>query len=170
VSGVDLLGWDRRWRAHLAAGSHDLPPDLAPAATIPHVQEIAKRVRLGELLGGRGHHHAAAIELQRAQALVPADASVRCWLAAELLGTGDRANASMLVDKIEEVHTRYGRWWSLHALLHPEPTADAERAFGFGISLDPLDRDVGCEEKAAPELPKDPIRAALCEAARRVPR
>src|SRR5262249_28264961 len=50
VSGVDLTGWDRRWRAHLASGPHDLPPDLAPAANIPHVQEIAKRVRLGELL------------------------------------------------------------------------------------------------------------------------
>jgi hypothetical protein len=170
VSGVDLAGWDKRWRAHLASASHDLPPDLAPAANVPHLQEIAKRVRLGELLGGRGHHHAAAIELQRAQALVPADASVRCWLAAELLGTNDRANASLLVDKIDEVHTRFGRWWSLHGLLHPEPVAEAERAFGLGIALDPLDRDVGCEEKAAPELPKDPIRAAICEAARRVPR
>ena len=168
VSGVDLAGWDKRWRAHLATASHDLPPDLAPAANIPHVQEIAKRVRLGELLGARGHHQAAATEFQRAQALVPADASVRCWLAAELLGTGDRANAAMLVEKVEDVHGRFGRWWSLHGLLHPEP--DAERSFSFATALDPLDRDVGCEEKTAPELPRDALRAAICEAARRVPR
>lgn len=168
VSGVDLAGWDKRWRAHLASISRELPPDLAPAAAIPHMPEIAKRVRLGELLGARGHHQAAAIELQRAQALVPTDASVRCWLAAELIAGGDRANASMLVEKIEDVHGRYGRWWSLHGLLHPEP--DADKSFSFGIALDPLDRDVGCEEKAAPELPKDPLRAAVCEAARRVPR
>jgi hypothetical protein len=170
VSGVDLAGWDKRWRAHLAQGSHELAPDLAPAASIPHMQEIAKRVRLGDLLGERGHHQAAAIELSRAQALVPTDASVRCWLAAALLGTGDRANAAMLVDKVEDVHSRFGRWWSLHGLLHPEPVADADRAFGFGISLDPLDRDVGCEEKTAPEAPRDPLRAAICEAARRAPR
>jgi glutaredoxin len=170
VSGLGLAGWDKKWRAHLASGPRDLPPDLAPAARVPHVQEIAKRVRLGELLGNRGHHQAAAIELQRAQALVPADASVRCWLAAQLLATGDRANAAMFVEKVEEVHGHFGRWWSLHGLLHPEPVADADRAFGYAIALDPLDADVGCEEKAAPEAPKDPIRSAICEAARRVPR
>jgi hypothetical protein len=170
VSGVDLAGWDKRWRAHLATASRDLPLDLMPAAAVPHMQEISKRVRLGELLGGRGHHQAAAIELGRAQALVPTDASVRCWLAAELLGTGDRANAAMLVEKVEDVHGRFGRWWSLHGLLHPSAEPDADRSFSFGIALDPLDRDVGCEERAAPELPADPIRAAICAAARRVPR
>jgi hypothetical protein len=170
VSGVDLAGWDKRWRAHLASASHDLPPDLAPSAAVPHMQEIAKRVRLGDLLSERGHHHAAAVELGRAQALVPADASVRCWLAAELIATSDRANAAILIDKVEEVHNRFGRFWSLHGLLHPEPAAEADRAFGFGFALDPLDRDVGCEEKAPPEIPADPIRAAICEAARRAPR
>src|SRR5262249_44767489 len=113
---------------------------------------------------------AAAIELGRAQALVPTDAALRCWFAAALVNEGDRANAAPLVEKIEDVHNRFGRWWSMHALLHPEPAAEAERAFGFGIAVDPFDRGVGCEEKAAPELPKDPIRAAICEAARRVPR
>jgi hypothetical protein len=141
VSGVDLAGWDKRWRAHLATASHDLPPDLAPAAAVPHLQEIGKRIRLGELLGARGHHQEAATELSRAQALVPTDASVRCWLAAELLGTGDRANAAMFVEKVEDVHGRFGRWWSLHGLLHPEP--DAERSFSFAIALDPLDREAG---------------------------
>jgi hypothetical protein len=170
VSGVDLAGWDKRWRSHLATAAHELPPDLAPAATIPHMAEIAKRVRLGALLDERGHHQAAATELQRAQTLIPADAAVRCWLAAALLGTGDKADAAMLVDKVEDVHNRFGRWWSLRGMLHPEPTADAERAFGFAISLDPLDRDVACEEKTAPEAPADLLRAAICEAARRAPR
>jgi hypothetical protein len=168
VSGLDLSGWDKRWRAHLATTPRDLPPDLAPGAGVPHLQEIAKRVRLGELLGARGHHQAAATEIQRAQALVPTDASIRCGLAAELLAVGDRADASMLVEKVEDIHGRHGRWWSLHGLLHPEP--DEGRSFSFAIALDPLDREVGCEEKAAPDLPKDPIRAAICEAARRVPR
>jgi hypothetical protein len=170
VSGTDLAGWDKRWRAHLAATSRELPADLMPGATFPHGQEIAKRVRLGDLLGARGHHQEAALDMQRAHALVPADASVRCWLAAELLATGNRTDAAALVDKVEDLHSRYGRWWSLHGLLHPEPAADAERAFGLGIAQDPLDSDVACEEKAAPELPRDPLRAAICEAARHVPR
>lgn len=170
VSGVDLAGWDKKWRGHLAESAHELPPDLAPASTLPHMQEIAKRVRVGELLGQRGHHDAAAMELQRAHALVPSEASVRCWLAVELLATGDRANASMLVDKVDDIHGKHGRWWSLHALLHPEPATDADRAFGYAIALDPMDRDVACEEKSPPDVPADPLRAAICAMARRAPR
>jgi hypothetical protein len=169
VSGTDLAGWDKRWRAHLAQGLRELPPDLAPGAALPHASEIAKKVRLGEMLDARGHHQEAAIELGRAQILVPADASVRCFLAAALVAGGDKANAAMLVDKSDELHNRYGRWWSLHGLLHPEPAAEAERAFSLGIALDPLDPWVACEEKTAPEAPADPFRKALCEAARRVP-
>lgn len=170
VSGADLVGWDKRWRSHLAQGARDLPPDLAPGASLPHANEIAKRVRLGQLLDARGHHQAAAIELGRAQALLPTDASIRCFLAAALVSDGDQANAAMLVDKTEDLHNRFGRWWSLHGLLHPEPAADAERGFAFGVALDPLDPWVACEEKAAPELPRDPLRKAICEAARRAPR
>ena len=169
VSGADLAGWDRRWRKHIAEGPRDLPPDLAPAAAMPHANEIAKRVRLGLLLDQRGHHQAAAMELGRAQALVPYDSSVRCFLAAALLGGGDKANAAMLVEKPEDLHNRTGRWWSLHGLLHPEPAASADKAFSYGIALDPFDPFVSCEEKAPPELPADPLRRALCEMARRAP-
>jgi glutaredoxin len=167
VSGADLAGWDKRWRAHLALGPHELPPDLAPGAALPHSAEISKRGRLGELFEARGHHQAAAIELGRAEAFVPADATLRAWLAVSLLGTGDKANASMLVDKVDDLHSRYGRWWSLHGLLHPEK---ASFAFGLALAQDPLDPWVSCEEKAPPELPSDPIRLAICEAARRAPR
>lgn len=169
VSGTDLAGWDKRWHAHIGAGPRELPPDLAPAAAMPNANEIAKRVRLGQLLDARGHHQAAATELGRAQALVPYDASVRCFMAAALLGGGDKANASMLVDKTEDLHNGFGRWWSLHALLHPEPAAAADMAFGYGIAHDPFDPWVACEEKAPPEVPKDPIRKAICEMARRAP-
>lgn len=169
VSGTDLAGWDQRWRAHIAQGTRVLPPDLAPAAAMPNGHEIAKRVRLGQLLDARGHHQAAATELGRAQALVPNDASVRCFMAAALLGGGDKANASMLVEKPEELHNSFGRWWSLHARLFPEPVAAAERAFSYGVAQDPFDPWVACEEKASPELPADPIRKAICEMARRAP-
>lgn len=167
VSNVDFATWDKRWRAHLASIPHDLPAELAPGGDLPKVQEISKRYRLGDLLDKRGHHQAAAIELSRAQALVPGDASIRCALAAALLAGGDRAAAAVQVEKVEDVHTRYGRWWSLHGLLFPDREPD--RAFSLGITLDPLEPAVSCEEKSAPALPGDPIRAAICEAARRVP-
>jgi hypothetical protein len=169
VSGTDLAGWDKRWRAYLAQGTHALSPDLAPAAGLPHAADIAKRVRLGALLDERGHHKAAASELARAQVLIPNDASVRCYLAAAMLGDGDRAGAALLVDKTEDLHNQFGRWWSLHGLLHPEPLDKAQAAFGYGIALDPVTPQVTCEEKTAPELPADPLRAALCEMARRMP-
>ena len=76
--------------------------------------------------------------------------------------------AAKWVETIEDVHGRQGRWWSLHGLLFPD--RDAPRSFSFGVGLDPLNPQGACEEKAAPALPGDAIRAALCEAARRIPR
>jgi hypothetical protein len=169
VSGADFAAWDKRWRAHLATAPRDLPADLAPGAAILHMADVTKRVRLGELLHGREHYRAAAIEHARAQTLIPFESQVRCYLAAALLGAGDRQAASPLVERVEDVHSRFGRWWSLHGLLHPDADG-SPRPFLLGIALDPLSPPVACEEKAAPELPSDPIRAALCEAARRVPR
>jgi hypothetical protein len=168
VSGTDLAGWDKRWRAHLTTVPRDLPPELAPGGDMPHRQEVVRRVRLGTLLHERGHDAAAAIELGRAEPLVPADATVRCYLAEALVGVGDRQNATLLVEKVDDLHTRFGGWWSMHGLLHPEPEGD--RSFALGIALDPLTPGVACEEKPIPDLPADPLRAALCEAARRLPR
>jgi hypothetical protein len=168
VSQVDFAEWDRRWRGHLATVSHELPADLTPGGSVPNVREIVKRVRLGELLRERGHFAVAAGELAKAQVIVPADASIRCFLAAALLGQGDRAAAAPWVETIEDVHGRQGRWWSLHGLLFAE--REPERSFSYGVGLDPLNPHVACEEKAAPALPGDAIRAALCEAARRIPR
>jgi hypothetical protein len=170
VSGEGLSGWDKRWRAHIATVPRDLAPDLAPGAAIPHAADVAKRVRLGQLLDARGHHKAAVIELSRAQPLVPADASLRAYLAAAHLGAGAREAASPLVEKIEDIHGRYGRWWSLHGLLHPEPPPRVDHSFALGIAVDPFSPHVACEVKPAPDLPADPIRAALCDAARKIPR
>ena len=167
VSGVDFAEWDKRWRAHLATVPHELPADLAPGGRMPNVREIVSRVRLGELLRGRGHYPAAVSQFARAQAFVPADPSLRCFLAAALLAQGDRSAAAPWVEKIEDVHGRQGRWWSLHGLLFAD--REAPRSFSYGVALDPLNPKVACEEKAAPEALGDPIRAALCAAARRVP-
>lgn len=169
VSGMDLAGWDGRWRQHLASVSKDIPEELKPGAKIPQMKTVVKAVRLGQLLAERGHNKTAAIEHAIAQAIVPWDASVRCYLAASLLGEGQTESAKQLVAKPEEVHGRHGRYWSLHGLLNPPPEGEA-RAFYLGIASDPMGAEVACEEKVAPLTPVDPIKKALCEAARRVPR
>ncbi|WP_437689316.1 hypothetical protein [Sorangium sp. So ce176] len=165
ISGADLAAWDKRWRAYLATVPADVPPDLAPGGDMPHRQEVGKRVRLGQLLHDRGHYAAAAVQHARAQALAPHEPAVRCFLAASLLASGERASAAPLVERVEDVNSRHGRWWSLHGSLHGGP--DADRAFSAGTALDPLSPEVACEEKLPPELPGDPVRSALCEAARR---
>jgi hypothetical protein len=169
VSAADFPTWIKRWKAHLATVPRDLPEDLEPGAVPKNVKEISRRLRLGELLQGRGHARAASIERARAHALVPFEPTVRCHLAESLLAMSDPQNAAQLVERIEDVHGRFGRWHSLNGLLHPDPI-DPDKPFRFGLALDPLEPAVACEEKAAPELPKDAIRAAICEAARRVPR
>lgn len=169
VSGLDLAAWDARWRQHLAGISKDIPEELKPGAKLPQMKEVAKRARLGELLHDRGHPRTAAIEHAAAQLLVPWDASMRAYLTTSLLASGESENARALVAKPEEVHGRHGRYWSLHGLLLPPPQGDA-RAFFFGVANDPMNPDVACEEKLAPETPGDLIKKALCEAARRVPR
>lgn len=170
VSGTDFAGWDKRWRGWLLApggAPRDLPPDMMPGGKVPNIREIAKRVRLGQLLGERNHHRHAATSLGKAHALIPTESSVRCMFAASLVAAGDTAAATPMVEKVEDIRSGFGRWWSLHGFLHP---ARADVAYREALALDPLDPWVACQEKAAPEIPKDPIHAAICEAARRVPR
>lgn len=169
VSGMDLSAWDARWKQHLATVPTDIPEELKPGAHVPQMKQVMKLARLGQLLHDRGHHRTAAIEHAAAQAIVPWDASVRCYLAASLVAGGQPESAKPLVAKPEDVHGRSGRYWSLHGLLVPPPEGDARASF-LGLALDPLSPEVACEEKVSPETPTDPLRKALCEAARRVPR
>jgi len=167
VSGAGLEQWDARWRAHLRSVPRTLPPNLAPGEDLPQAAEIARRARLGALLQRRGHFLAAATELDRAHQLLPSAPRLRAELAASLLGAGDRANAAMLVADPTELDDASARWWSLHDVLHRDRHPLARwRA----IALDPLSPEVACAELPPPELPDDRLHAALCAAARRMPR
>ncbi|EYF06228.1 peptidase MA family metallohydrolase [Chondromyces apiculatus] len=170
VSGADLAGWDKRWRGWLSATPRDVPQELLPWGSVPNRKEVAKRLRLGELLDERGHHTAAATQLARAQVLAPHEATARSSLAAALLASGEKGSAAPLVEKVEDVRNSVGRWWSLHGLLHGGDGPEADQAFWNGVGLNPLDPDIACEEKPAPALPADAVRAGICETARRAPR
>lgn len=169
ISAADFSTWVGRWKTHLNSVPANIPTDLEPGAKPTFAADAARRVRLGTLLQNRSHAKAASIERTKAHTAAPFDANVRCALAESLVAMGEKPKAASLVEKIEDVHYRVGRWHSLHALLFPDG-ADVERQLQMGISLDPMEPLVACEEKPAPELPKDPLRAAICEMARRAPK
>ncbi len=131
ASGLDFVGWDKKWRANIAAEPHDLSPDLAPAGEFPKLREVSRRMRLGQLLHDRGRNTSAVIEHKKAHVIAPFDASIRAFLGEALAASGDRPKAAELVAKPEDVHGKFGRWWSLHGLFADDAT-DASRAFGIG--------------------------------------
>ncbi len=168
VSGKTLAEWDGRWRAHLEAASPSLPPDFVAGAGSKDRAQAARRRRLGELLLGRGHHHAAGHELAIAHRLVGSDAGVRCLYAEALSGMGAHVKAASLVNASSDVLLPTGRWWSLHESYAMD--AALPHARHHGIAHDPFNPPVPCEELPEGELPSDPIRRAICEAAWRAPR
>jgi hypothetical protein len=169
VSTGDFVTWVNKWKTHLASVPSNIPADLEPGARPSFAADAARRVRLGTLLQNRSHAKAASMERLKAHTAAPFDANVRCALAESFVAMNEKEKAMALVEKIDDVHYRVGRWHSLHGFLFADKP-DAERQFQMGLSLDPMEPLVACEEKVAPAMPKDPLRAAICEMARLVPR
>jgi hypothetical protein len=154
VTGYELFTWIAFWRDDLLARRG---PTLPPAGATPKPSkasqdpapgaDLARRVRLGDVLFARGHAGAATKELEPAVQLAPAEAAVR-WRAARallLLGETERAKSALGTEK--DVNSVHGGWFALHGrfLKH-------------------------AGEKALAELPDDADRRALCASARATPR
>lgn len=173
LTGATFSDWSTRWKAHVLASAKELPDVLKPGAPpAKELKEVRQKFRLGSLLADRGHAEAAATELARAHELMPRNASVRALYARSLLDQGMAAQAKLLVEKAEDVHHSDARWWSMRAALGLSfgGGVDASAAIRVAIALTPYDPAVACEEKAAPAVPADGARRALCEAARLRPR
>ncbi len=168
VSQATLSEWDQRWRGHLAGLNPVLPPALAPGTPFPEAAAVAKHRRLGELLLGRRHFHAAQHQLSTAQSLYAHDAGVRCMFADALRGQGKEAAAAKLFSRPTDIYHPSGRWWSLHAFFEAEDALPNARL--LGLAHNPYDPPVSCHELPAGEFPNDPIHRAICEAAWRMPR
>jgi hypothetical protein len=166
VSGIALADWDTQWRAHLASIDTTLPPEYQPGAVIAAGPEIARRRRLGELLLERKHYHAAAHQLDRAHALLPSETSVRCLLAEAYAGMGESLVAADAVARPTDISSPSGRWWSLHEIYMLGNALPESR--WWALASDPLNPAIACEERIVGELPVDPVRRAICEAAWRL--
>ncbi len=168
ASGATFSSWKERWESWLRESAKELPADRRPGAAPPAgFAEVRRRARLGELLEARDHHEAARDQRSAALVLAPEDARVRAGLAASLMATGDREYAREVVAEPEAVRNGTGRWWSLRSVLVED---DAQRSAEAAVARDPLDPAVACMELAPPERPEDPVRAAICDMARRAPR
>jgi hypothetical protein len=164
-SGTPFAAWHDRWKSDVLANRKPIPEDLRPdAPPDPQLKEVRKRVRLGELMIGRGHHRAASIELARAAELSPREAVVRAMLAHARHEAKEVDTARMQVDDPAEVSASDARWWAMRARL-VEP--DAERARRTAMALAPYVPLAACID--APGLTATPATTALCEAARRKP-
>jgi hypothetical protein len=168
LTGASLSDWSARWVGYLGTVKHELPPGTSLAGGMPHESEVRRGLVLGELLRRRAHPGAAKAVLGPAQKLAPYDPLLRHRLASALVALGETNEAERLISRMEDVHSEFGPWLSLHGqwLLSQGRTDEAAAAFRTGLELCPMDPEVACEGKMPPEAPETPNKAPVCQAAR----
>ncbi len=172
ATGATLAQWDARWRAELVKvnESSGASSGLGLGA-MPGLHSSRERVRLAELLLGRGHPAQALDSLKTLSHEMLADPGVRSVKARALEASG-RADAAMnLLKDPSEWASSYGPCWALRGKLARSWSADeADRSFAQAWAYDPLAVETSCQANAAAESALGPERekagAALCDAAR----
>ncbi len=155
-TGSDLHGWDGKWRAYLATLGATPPAALTFAET-KDARTMREKVRLAELLLGRGHDVDAATELDAVSGAMLSDPNVR-YLKARALEKKSTDDARRVLGEPAEVFTSYAPWWAIRGRL---ATDGAERATDFAeaVAQDPFDVEAACEGNPSLGTP-------LCEAAK----
>lgn len=178
VSGYDLTGWNRMWQKYLLDSSFGRAPPVVSAVQPPRgfdPRDLARRVRLGDLLLQGGYRTEAALTL--APGIAGNESVYRARVARAELARGDAEQAALRLGVETEIDGLYGPWFALRGrLLEKTDPAAAARAFELGLASDPLAVEVACEGRFSVgselddgRLPASPEAAALCEAARRLP-
>jgi len=164
ATGADLAGWDVKWRAHLATLS-EKPPAVLLAGEEKDAAAMREKIRLAELLLGRGHGPEAASELDAVGGALLGDPHVR-YLKARALekpsargAAADPANddARHVLGDPSEVFTAYAPWWAIRGRLATDGSSATD--YAEAIAQDPFDVDAACEGGAKDADP-------LCRAAR----
>lgn len=174
VTGRTLSEWNEEWQKAMAAGP---APADSPLRRHAFRRDLARRVRLSDLLREREHGRSAADVILPAITADLPDPSIRYRGARALLDAGEPEQADATLGALTEIASVHGAWFALHGtrLRRQGENDAADQAFRVGIAVDPLSEDVACEgERAAPgkpsHLPALPARSELCTAARQVPR
>src|SRR5262249_21971608 len=131
LTGESLSDWNARWVASLGTVKRDLPPGVSLGGEVPHEAAVRRGLVLGELLRRRSHPGAAKATLGPAQKLAPFDPLLRHRLATALFTLGEAAEAEKLISRMEDVHSEFGPWLSLHGkwLLSQGRMDEAAAAF-----------------------------------------
>jgi hypothetical protein len=183
LTGMDLKAWDAKWRASLAAKPKEpLPPMLMLGSAPPDLRDMRGRVRLAELLIGRGHSDAASAELDRVKTKgALEDASLRYLRATAAEASGRTKDAELAIGDPKDVVAGYGPWWAVRGrfLRMAQNEIGAGESFFEAVATDPLDVESACEERdtpaatnganahgQAPPAPGDVLLRPLCDAAR----
>ncbi len=191
VSGYGIADWKVRWQAWLkgrfAESTTDqllASPLAAGAGPKPEPREVARWLRLGELLSNAGRSKALLSLLEADLEVAPQVAPLR-WQLGRAAWLDGRSDGSKLLGDFRDVDSVHGAWLALrgHWALAPDaaggPLAERtpEELWEHAVALDPLFVDVACEgypkelplPSAPPPLPNDPARRALCEHVRSLP-
>ena len=163
ASGADLKGWEARWRAHLAA-EKESPPASMLAEETGELRGMREKVRLAELLFGRGHAEEALTELDGVAGPLLEDPSVRYLKARALEAVSRGTDAQRSLGEAGEVMPSYGPWWAIRGRL-VRAAGDGAAATGDfveAVGQDPLDIEPACESLDV----KATSPSLLCDAAR----
>ena len=193
VTGYGLAEWNSRWQRFLREPVK-APAESGPGAPPSHVRDLGRRIRLADLLAGRGQGRQSAAEVEPLLAAASRVPQVRARAARGLYQAGDDTGAEHALGAVTEIDGVYGPWFALagRGFKHGGQLSESESAFTLGLSADPLSDEVACEgyprtnsvaaadasapapdaagTSVEPPLPTRPAWLELCKAARSVPR
>ena len=184
VTGYGLSEWNARWQRFLREPVKPSTEEPLHAPTARARGDAGRRIRLADLLAGRGHGRESAAEVEPLLSSLSRVPQVRARVASGLYAAGDEAGAERALGTVTEIDGLYGPWFALSGRgfkRHDQP-AEADSAFTLGLSTDPLSDEVACEGYpeargkapgsgvAEPPLPTRAAWLELCKAARSVPR
>ncbi|HEY4159556.1 MAG TPA: hypothetical protein VGM29_15710 [Polyangiaceae bacterium] len=185
VTGYGLAEWNARWQRFLRAPVKASPePVASPAPPMRTPRDLGRRIRLADLLAGRGHGRQSVAELEPLPSATSRFPQVRERTARGWYQTGDEVAAEHALGAVAEIDGLYGPWFALagRGFKRRGQLAESESAFTLGLSADPLSDEVACEgypgarpvspsvPATEPPLPTRPAWSDLCKAARSVPR
>lgn len=174
VTGRTLSEWNAEWQKAMAAR---MPPLDHGGQRGMAGRDLARRVRLSDLLLKRRHPLAAADTILPTITPDQAEPALRFRGARALLEAGQTERADAALGALTEITSVHGPWFALHGsrLRRGGDAPNADQAFRVGIAVDPLSVDVACEGERDSRAgkgrgPSLPERENLCRAARAVPR
>jgi hypothetical protein len=183
VTGYGLSEWNARWQRFLREPVKAAAVAAVHTSPVPRAQgDAGRRVRLADLLAGRGHGRESATEVEPLLSTLPRLPQVRARVASGLYAAGDDAGAEHALGTVAEIDGLYGPWFALagRGFKRRGQSSDADLAFTLGLSADPLSDEVACEgypgerpaggSRTEPPLPTRKAWRELCKAARSVPR